>query len=281
MIALVHDPLESPHTLLALLSKVSGEECTAMLASPHLAVNLETLHASMVVNQATGTGPYDESYVPSICSKFGYTYTGSDVLTTALCQDKFSIKSALIVNKIPTPFAELTQKESFTGTDLQFPVILKPAHRHTIEKDVVDSQEALANQLETLWEEAPEGVMIEQYIEGRALHVCLLDGEVLSILANVERRIDKADLNPNQTALVEYIAKKTYLAAGCRDWAEIDMSLGKDDGLPYVLSVNSIPKIMSEDTSTYLHALSLAGITTMNMLESVIQSVKARGQNHG
>lgn len=275
MIVLVHDPLDSPYILSSLLSKISGEECTAMLASAYLPINLTDWKASVAVNQACGLGPYDESYVPAVCSMFAIPYTGSDVLTSALCQDKFSIKSALIVNKIPTPYAEITQKSSYTGVEVPFPVIVKPSHRHTEEKVVVDTKEMLEEQLEDLWARAPEGVMVEQYIEGRALHVCMLQGEVLPILENTARKIEKADLNPNQREFVSHVAEKTYQAAGCRHWAEIDMVLGKDDGLPYVLSVNSIPSIMNEETSLFLRAVALGSITTMNMLETIIQSAKA------
>jgi len=43
------------------------------------------------------------SYIPSLCEQYTLPYMGSDPLTSALCQDKASMKTILTLNKIPVP----------------------------------------------------------------------------------------------------------------------------------------------------------------------------------
>jgi D-alanine-D-alanine ligase len=233
---------------------------------------------------------HSEWLVAEYLEKRGFTFTGASSATMALAQDKFSVKQLLDESGIPTP--RWQTYNSVTNVRWQrFPAIVKPSREHSsegIDRHAVVADEAeLKNRMAYILEKFRQPVLVEDFIDGRELHVSLWENGSIdmlppaemefSLLADRHDRICSyeakfvpeseqyqkietvlpAPLSESELLDVELVCKAAYTAAGCRDYARIDIRIS--DGVQYVIDVNPNADI-SPDTST-VAAAELAGYT--------------------
>ncbi len=209
-----------------------------------------------------------------------FAFTGADSKTLALAQDKCRMKQLLDRSGILTPGWELYDMGSPVNWD-RFPAIVKPAREHCSEgidrQSVVMTEEELKNRINYIFDKYKQPALVEDFIDGRELHVSLWGNGVIDMLPPAEMEFSffrdvrdhicsyEAKFVPEsvyyqniQTVLpaplgeaelfgIEQICKAAYSAAGCRDYARIDLRMR--DGISYVLDVNPNADI-SLDAST-------------------------------
>lgn len=246
---------------------VTQIEADYSCAAPILAANPD-----LVVNFASGyRGPSREVFVPCLLECLGIRCTGSDALTTSICQDKASTNNLLLVNKIPVPRQMVVDglHVFLEKRPWIWPAIVKPMHGTAavgiMEYNIVDTEPDLEALSHELLEDFPHGLVVEEYIHGREFSLIAVGHPLGSggveiqcfgcelLLDQIkDARIYGTEIRtagmPVPTQLpprgkdwtnIQAVVGDTYRALGCRDWAQIDVRLGVDH-VPYVIDVNPV-----------------------------------------
>jgi D-alanine-D-alanine ligase len=215
-------------------------------------------------------------------------YTGSRVLGSALCMNKYVTKSILQASGITTPKACLLGEA--LKNDLNFPLIIKP-----IESGSSIGVEKLNNYSELedkyyRYEKSHEKWLIEEFIEGTEVTVSLLQvkGElkILPILElksknefyDYEAKYTKgktdfilpAQIEPEVKKKLENFSLKAFRLLNCHGFARVDAIIHKDSKVPYVLELNTLPGMT--ETSDLPAQAKEAGINFDELAEFMLES---------
>lgn len=227
---------------------------------------------------------HSEYLVVEYLEHLGFTFTGASSLALALNQDKCRTKQLLDKSQILTPNWQIFNRDTPVNWDC-FPAIVKPSLEHCSEgidrNAVCTNQAELNGRINYIIDRFQQPVVVEEFIDGRELHVSVWGNGIIDILPPVEMgfslfadhydricsyeskfvpgskhyqsisTILPAPLREDELCNVEKICKSVYTITGCRDYARIDLRL--KDGAIYVLDVNPNSDI-SIDTSTVLSA---------------------------
>jgi len=233
---------------------------------------------------------HSEWLIAEYLEQRGFTFTGASSATIALSQDKFRIKRLLDKSGIPTPGWH-TYNSMSTVRWNRFPAIVKPSREHCSEgidrNAVVMTETELNNRIRYIRDVFHQPVLVEDFIDGRELHVSLWENGSIDMLPPAEMEFSlfnderdricsyeakfvpeseqyqkimtvlPAPLTEDELHDVENVCKAAYLAAGCRDYARIDMRM--KNSVPYVIDINPNADL-SPDTST-IAAAEFAGFT--------------------
>ncbi|MFC1911023.1 ATP-grasp domain-containing protein [Chloroflexota bacterium] len=223
---------------------------------------------------------HSEWLVAEYLEQHGFTFTGSTSATLALAQEKCRMKQLFNEAGIPTPRWQKYDSDSMIRWD-GFPAIVKPSEEHCSEgidrNAVVMTKSELKNRIRYILKEFRQPALVEDFIDGRELHVSLWgNGRIdmlppaemeFSLFHGVQDRICSyeakfvpeskqyqdiktvlpAPLSEEEYSEVERVCRAAYRIAGCRDYARVDMRMR--DGELYVIDVNPNSDI-SPDTST-------------------------------
>lgn len=249
-----------------------------------------------------------ESAVAGMFELYRVPYTGAPPFSLELCQRKGLTKRVLEEHDVPTPrFAILREPVAPKPLRLRFPVIVKPAWEDASsgvdEGAVVHDAKALGVRLERLYEEFQQPLLVEEFIDGRELHVSVWgnDDEV-EVLPPIE--FDFSDLPAGHPRLISYQAKwdplsevyhrihtecparlpkatlrrvqevaiAAYRATRCRDYARLDIRLRRTK--PYVLEVNPNPDLT--ESVSFMESAEVAGYSFPQALARIVEMAKAR-----
>lgn len=218
-----------------------------------------------------------EYLVTGLFALYGVRYTGAPPFTLALCLRKGTTKQLLLANDVPTPRYKLLNEPKMPKRHgLHYPLIIKPAREDASsgvdQNSVVYNLKDLKVKLKKVFEEHYPPILVEEFIEGRELHVSVFGNDPPLVLPMIEFDFSElpeehptvisydAKWNPlvesfhrihslcpaNLTGEVENKVKEVALAAykitGCRDYARLDIRLTPDDGV-FVLEVNPNPDL--------------------------------------
>jgi len=221
--------------------------------------------------------PKLESLVAGMYDLHGVPYTGAPPFALALCQRKGLTKQVLLANGVRTPRFHLLFKPHLRSRHgLHYPLIVKPAREDAStgvhRTSVVYDQAQLMERIEAAFKEFAPPILVEEFIEGRELHVAVLGNDPPEVLPILE--YDFSTLPEEYPRIISYSAKweplqeefhrvhticpaplpkrvearvrekavMAYSLTGCRDYARIDMRLSKDNRV-YVLEVNPNPDL--------------------------------------
>ncbi len=217
-------------------------------------------------------------------------YTGSGILASALAMDKEASKKIFLYHKIPVPPFEVLSREqgakNINSLHIGFsmPWVVKPATEgSSIGVNIVRDEGQVRSAVEKAFALSDRAI-IEKYIEGREVHIGVLNNKVLGgveVRPSLEFYSYEAKYQPG---LTEYIlppeinsttyerAKETALSAhialGCRGATRTDLRIDKD-GDPHVLEVNTIPGMT--ETSLLPKVARLAGLDFHALIEEILR----------
>lgn len=251
-----------------------------------------------------------EYCIAGVFQLLGYNITGNIPSCLGNCLNKERTKNILSSHGINTPHflsIGLNEKLDKDKFNLKFPVILKLLNEDASigisEFSVVDSFEKLFKQFDFLQKTYRQGVLIEEYIDGRELNAAILGDTVLPIseiefntlpdglpkivtydgkwMANSiyyehTKPVCPAMLNQVLKKKIEEIALQAFEAMGCRDYARVDIRLDKNN-VPYVIEVNPNPDISTD--SGFARAASAAGLSYPDLLGKIAEFALIRKKN--
>lgn len=124
---------------------------------------------------------YLSSTIPATLELLDIPYTGSGILGSALCYNKFLVKKLLQQNGVPTPNYQLFNTASdILDPTLRYPLISKLNEIHgavEINKDCVSENEKhLRERIKYLIKTYDQPILVEEFIVGREVTAILLEG---------------------------------------------------------------------------------------------------------
>ncbi|WP_330217246.1 D-alanine--D-alanine ligase [Paenibacillus durus] len=236
----------------------------------------------------------EDGTVQAVLESLGIPYTGSGVLSSAICMDKDMSKRLLRAAGIKVAdwlcWNHIDEFAPEAVEKLGYPVIVKPSSGgSSIGMAKVNSPDGLrADVTEAFrWDRS---VMVERYVPGMEITCPILDGETLPIIGIVPMAAEWFDYDAKYTEngaqeqvavlpaelehKVRRIAQDCYRTLKCSVYARVDMILS--DGVPFVLEVNTLPGMTS--ASLLPRSAKAAGLTFSGLLDAIISaSLKERG----
>jgi D-alanine-D-alanine ligase len=255
---------------------VGRDVCTA-LAAEAVQVAFLALHG--------GCG--EDGSIQGMLEVLGIPYTGSGVLASAIAMDKEASKKVFRYHGIPVPPYVVPDHQSVNGlpaVDFPRPWVVKPASEgSSIGVSIVRQEHDFRKALAQAHLYGPR-VIIEQYIDGKEIHMGVLNGKVIggvevrpslefySYEAKYTSGLTEYILPPEVEGVVYERAGRTAFSAhqslGCKGATRVDLRIdGK--GNPYVLEINTIPGMT--ETSLLPKIARLAGYDFPGLIEEILR----------
>ena len=292
---------------------------------------LEVIDPDVIFNTAEGQqGKLREALYPALFEELGIPYTGSDAYTNALTLDKWLTKLMVAKVGVDTPRACLVNPRNFEqtvdrGVGLAFPVIVKPNHEGSgkgiyvggasgsgsgssgagrdgsRDGSVVRDPRDLPAVLKSALRAYPDGVLVEEYVDGVDVMVGYIDGvgHDNGLLSPVELLVETSadrpfnvwdyrlkNLEPGKVQLrcpatiprdiaarLRQISLDVIRTIGLRDVARIDFRIGPD-GRIYFLEANAIPSLAP--SAPLFVATSQLGMGYGNTIASILNAAALR-----
>jgi D-alanine-D-alanine ligase len=236
-------------------------------------------------NIATGIhGGTRPANVPAMLDYLRIPHTGPGVFAETVTHHKPVMKALLLAAGLPTPrFQVFHHPHESLKPSLRFPLIAKlPAEGGSLGLDdgsVVHGEGELRARVALLLEKYRQGVLVEEYIDGREFTVpvlgnhppyalpvvermflgdchIILDAPELATLRELERLTGQtysypadhsisaapADVPEVLTARIQQAAASAYRRLECQDWARVDLRMDPDANI-YIIDVNLEPAI--------------------------------------
>ncbi len=186
----------------------------------------------------------------------GIRYTGTGFVSSALAMDKCLAKELFVQNGIPTPAGFRVKKGQIGKRTPVFPCVVKVASGgSSIGVSIVSEESGYQAALDDAFLYGDE-VVVEQYIKGRELTCCVLDGKALPIVeiapkagfydyknkyqSGCTTEICPAPLDEETTRKVQEISVRVFEALRLEKYARMDFMLD-EEGNPYCLEANTLP----------------------------------------
>ncbi len=324
-----YDSVETVHAVAAALEAAGHEVEKVEVSGPasNLLERLEAIDPDIIFNTAEGvgssggTGPnarLREALYPALFDDLGIPYTGSDGYTNTISLDKWLTKLLLAKAGIDTPRATLVNARNHErvvegGCGLAFPVIVKPNHEGSSKgiysssgagSSVVREPRDLLPALRAALRAYPEGVLIEEYVEGIDVTVGYIDGvgHDDGLLTPVELLVESTTDRPfniydyrlkhleagapgkplfrcpasvprDIAARLRTISLEAIRTLGLRDVARLDYRVSPD-GRIHLLEVNALPSLAS--SSPMLAAAQQMGMTYNATVAAILNAAALR-----
>jgi D-alanine-D-alanine ligase len=243
-----------------------------------------------------------ESYVAGLLEWHGVPFTGSPMQALTLARAKDVAKQLLRGAGLPTADFIAVHELPVPACDLEWPVIVKPAHQDASvglgQESVCTDQFQLEQRVQTILETYGAPVLVEEFIDGREFNVALIELPELRYLPPAEIMFPRAragfwpiltydgkwkpgtddyeitppkypaDISPRMAERLGSLAFKAYRLLGCRDYARVDFRM-KANGRPYILEVNPNPEISA--TAGFAGCLGSANIPHQDFIVRLVR----------
>ncbi len=202
----------------------------------------------------------EDGTVQGLCEYLRIPYSGSGVLASAVCMDKYVTKQILSFHKIPTPrfqFVDLsrTKLESVLRPKL-FPVVIKPSREgSSVGVRICRSAETFYDDLKFSGQ-SDHHVLIEEFIDGMELTVAVLGERAMTPIEisptgefyDYERKYTKGQTNYFLPARLpepllqqsKEMALRVHEACHARAYSRVDFRLSRQNEL-FVIEINTLP----------------------------------------
>lgn len=227
----------------------------------------------------------EDGRVQAILENLKIPYSGSGVLSSALCMDKNLTKKLFKVENILTPKWVLVKDNEFkfkSVESLGFPMVVKPnSGGSSIGTFIVKDEKELRNAVAEALSYDKE-VLIEEYLEGEEITCCILNGKLLPIIGilpkgeffNFSSKYDAGGAEEIIVSFPKDITEKiTKIVETCWDvfklksYARIDMIIKR--GKIYVLEINTLPGMTAN--SLFPKSAKGCGISFTELLNKIIE----------
>ncbi|MEK7154739.1 MAG: ATP-grasp domain-containing protein [Patescibacteria group bacterium] len=288
--------LDTQNSAFEVAKQLTGEgfRCEVMGIGLGEIDKVKKLNADLIFNMVewTGNNIKQGTQVIKILEQKKLPFTGSGARGFLLSSDKVWMKEEMIKNNIPIP-------------GQKFPMIVKPAYEHCgigiTQTSIVKNENELRIKSEELRKKYNQPVIAEEFIEGRELHVTVLEkngrpwvlppaevifhkpGTVLSYEMKWNKKspeytqahMEPAKLDKSLELIVERIAKKAYVKLGGRDYPRLDMRVRGDE--VYVLEINNNPGVDFNTDAGMGVSARLAGFKTYGeLLKHIVENAYLR-----
>jgi D-alanine-D-alanine ligase len=240
-------------------------------------------------------GPFGEDgSIQGLLECLDVPYVGSDVLASAVCMDKLTLKRLFAANGVPQVAFTAAQGADWWGRceDLGLPLWVKPSRLgSSVGITRVDHLEDLDEAVGLALRHDPR-VIVEASAEGREVECSVLGNEEpeTSLPGEIVANADWYDFNAKYTeggmelrvpapigatamARVQELAASVFALAGCSGLARCDFFV-EPDGVVLVNEINTMPGFT--ETSVYAKLLDASGIEYPDVCNRLVELAVAR-----
>ncbi|HEX21045.1 MAG TPA: ATP-grasp domain-containing protein [Actinobacteria bacterium] len=212
--------------------------------------------------------------------------------------DKIRSKLFFASLGIPTPFYLPVHKSELKGNSiskisarildsLSVPMVVKPTKAGSaIGVEIIKRKDKVKPALAQGLMESDE-LIVEEYIEGPEVTVGIIGNDDLQTLPIVEivsenefydfeakydgksRHIIPANIPKVVADKVNRYALAAHVGLGCRNFSRVDFIIGREDHIPYILEINTIPGMT--DVSLFPDAARVDGMEFPDLIEHLVQ----------
>lgn len=228
----------------------------------------------------------EDGRIQALLESIGVPFSGCGVLPSALCMDKNISKKLFITEGIKTPQWIIVKDENKIDysiiENIGYPLIVKPnSGGSSIGTIKVNSKEELKEAVKEALKYDDE-IIAEEYIKGEEITCCILNGEVLPIIAislkseifNYNSKYTKGASEEKIIELprflrekVEEISLKCWNTFKLKVYARIDMII--KNGEVYVLEINTLPGMT--ENSLFPKSAAAYGLNFSQLLDKIIE----------
>lgn len=256
----------------------AGADLPGKLQAMRPAVALLALHGKYA----------EDGTVQGICEYLKIPYSGSGVMASAVCMNKYYSKQVLRFHDLPTPgfemcFADRQPIESY-NTRLKFPLVVKPSREgSTVGISIVRKPEDFRSALK-LAAQYDKEILIEDFVPGMEITVPIFNDQALTPIEIVPKRGFYDYQNKYTAGNTEYIlpprlsseaiehcqdiALRAHRALQCRVYSRVDFRVAPD-GSPYILEINTLPGCTP--TSLLPKAAAHDGISFPQLISTLVE----------
>jgi D-alanine-D-alanine ligase len=310
-----YDSAETVNAIAQALEAAGHEVEKVEVSSPasNLLERLEAIDPDIIFNTAEGDrGRMREAFYPALFEELGIPFTGSDAYTNAITLDKWLTKLMLQRSGVETARGLLVTVRNYEqvlerGAGLAFPVIVKPNHEGSskgiyngvLGSSVIKEPKDLGTALKAALRAYPDGVLIEEYIDGTDVAVGFIEGvgHDDGLLTPVELVYENggpihiydyrlknvepgkvqyrcpANLPRDVAARLRQISHEVVRTIGMRDMARMDFRI-TTEGRIYLLEVNALPQLAQN--SSLFAATAQVGLTYQSTIQQILNAAALR-----
>lgn len=277
------------------VSLMSGEQVFGSLTSA--GVNAHAVDAGRDIASVLSDGGFDRAFlilhgrggedglVQAAMELAGIPYTGTGVLGSALCMDKWRAKSLVSLQGISTPTARLVRTESAAKQamlEVGLPLVVKPTNEgSSIGVTVVTDASLLSSAFKNAARYGP--VLVEQYMSGLEVTAAIVGETALPLISMqaaggfydyhakylADDTVYECPVNLSEDACEEIkdIALAVFSTLDCRGWGRVDFMLD-EQGKAQFIECNTAPGMTSH--SLVPMAAREAGMDLPNLCLSIL-----------
>jgi len=241
----------------------------------------------LVFNVIHGTFGEDGS-LQRILNERRVPYTGAGATSSEIAFDKGLSKKCFVENGVNTPPFEFVSKDSKVPPSLAKPFVIKPPKEgSSVGVHIIRDEESISEAIEDA-AKYDDIIMVEEFIKGKELTVGILNGEALPIVhiqplsgfydmknkfpwlsgGEGSEYFCPAEIDEETTGRVQEVALEAHKALGVEIYSRVDVILS-EDGIPYVLEVNTIPGMT--ETSLLPKAAKANGIEFGDLCQQIAE----------
>ena len=186
---------------------------------------------------------------------FHIRYTGTDYVSSALAMDKILTKKLFRYHEIPTP-NEIFVREGESAPKVEYPCVVKLAcSGSSVGVYMVNNDKEYRDAMQDAARYGGD-LIIEQFIRGRELTVCVMEGKALPVVEiepkegfyDYKNKYQEgstietcpAPISAEKTKEIQEMAVRAYHVLGIKTYARFDFMMDEKEQL-YCLEGNTLP----------------------------------------
>jgi D-alanine-D-alanine ligase len=200
----------------------------------------------IVLNLAHGeSGGARATHVPALLELAGVAYAGPDPLGHAIASDRLALKLHLREGGVATPEFRVIADPRDGAGGLRYPAVVRPRYIGDARPLVVRDRRQLRAAVRRLTRRHDQETVVEERVAGRRVRVALLGNDPVECLPLVELdskgrlKICPARLEEALAGRIREVARASFRACGCRDYALVDVRVA-DSGEVLVVGVETL-----------------------------------------
>ncbi len=270
-----------------------GYKATKIDFSRNVAKDLDAVKPDIVFNALHGQFGEDGA-IQGLLDILNIPYTHSGIMASAICLDKVLTRHICAMNGVKSPAFEILKKGELEENKrkiakLKKPFVIKPILEGSsvgVEVFLEDMEFDLENYA---WKFGDE-IILEKYISGPEVQVAVMDKKALGAIEirpkhlfydyeckytpGMTDYIMPAEISAEKYTQVLDLAQKCHNSVGCRGVSRVDFMLNKEDGIFYLLEVNTHPGFTA--TSLVPKIAKYVGISFEEIVEYLVKTARCR-----
>jgi D-alanine-D-alanine ligase len=230
-----------------------------------------------VLNLATGIQGIGMSiHIPAMLELAGIAYSGPDPVVQGHLLDRSTMLTRLRRVGIRVP--DCWRLGDINPEELSFPLWIYPPYQVAVPPARLKSRKDFDAYAMEFPKPVRDDLTVEEVVDGREIRVALIGNDCIDCLPLLEKtgpreRVCPADLDWSLALKIRECAITAFHAAGCRDYARIDVRI-TPEGRIVVVSVN-VHDILAYSGS-FAQAAQAAGLGYQGLINRIAQAARER-----